>query len=112
MTAAASSVRTVEITRATRSVTLDEVAVREGDLLALVDDRVVAAGKTLPEVLGKSMDCARAASAEVITIYHGNSVADDEAAAVAGQLGTQFPRAELQVLHGGQPHYDYIISVE
>ena len=40
---AAGTVRTVEVTRATRSVTIDDLQVREGDLLGLLDDKVVAA---------------------------------------------------------------------
>ncbi|HEU5316906.1 MAG TPA: DAK2 domain-containing protein, partial [Chloroflexota bacterium] len=44
MAAAVGGVRTVEVTRATRSVTLDGVEVCEGDFLGLVDDKVVTAG--------------------------------------------------------------------
>ena len=48
MTGAAGAVRTVEVTRATRSVTIGELEVGEGDLLGLLDDKVVAAARPSP----------------------------------------------------------------
>jgi dihydroxyacetone kinase-like predicted kinase len=112
MSAAAGGVRTVEITRATRTVTLDGVDVARGDVLGLLDDKVVAAGTNLREVTCKALEGADARDAEVITVYHGVAVPEPEAAAFAAALRDAYPKAEIQLVPGGQPHYDYVISVE
>jgi DAK2 domain fusion protein YloV len=112
MSAAAGGVRTVEITRATRTVTLDGVDVARGDVLGLLDDKVVAAGTNLREVTCKALEGADARGAEVITVYHGVAVPEPEAAAFAAALRDAYPKAEIQLVPGGQPHYDYVISVE
>ena len=112
MMASAQGVRTVEITRATRTVTLENMAVREGDVLGLLDDRPVAAGGNLEEVARAALEQAGAAQAEVITVYHGQNTSHAQAARFVEQLRGCHPSAEIEVVDGGQPHYDYIISVE
>jgi dihydroxyacetone kinase-like predicted kinase len=112
MTDALRGVRTVEITRATRAVTLDGVAVSEGDLLGLLDDRLVAAGDDVLAVARQAMDGANAAGAEIVAVYRGEGVGESEAEAFMAALRAAYPQAEFELVAGGQPHYDYIISVE
>jgi len=109
---AAGAVRTVEVTRATRSVTLDEIAVREGDVLGLVDDKLVVAAATVQEAAERALDAASAQRSELITAYYGQAVDDTSAQQLGAALRTRFPKAEIEVVAGGQPHYDFIISVE
>ena len=112
MEAALSSVRTVEVTRATRDVELDGVSVRTGDLLGLVDDVVVAAGLDLLAVARGALDRAGGASAELLTVYRGADVPEADGAAFGAVVAAAYPRASVEVVLGGQPHYDYVISVE
>jgi DAK2 domain fusion protein YloV len=109
---AAGAVRTVEVTRATRSVTIDDLQVREGDLLGLLDDKVVAAAGTVADAAAQALDRAGAGKAEIITVYRGDAA--DEAAAndFVDSLRDRYPGAEVELVFGGQPHYDYLISVE
>jgi dihydroxyacetone kinase-like predicted kinase len=112
MAQAASTVRTVEVTRATRSVALDGLAVREGAALALLDDRPAVAAPDAPTAAQRALDRAGAATAGIITIYHGREVGGEAAQALAAALREHYPQAEVEVVDGGQPHYDYLISVE
>jgi DAK2 domain fusion protein YloV len=112
MQEAAGTVRSVEVTRATRSVTIGSVAIKEGDVVALLDDELVAAGCDVLEVARRALDQAGAAQAEMLTVYYGAEVGDDDAQRFAETLRAAYPKAELEVAPGGQPHYDYIISVE
>ncbi len=112
MAEAAARVRTVEVTRATRSVTINEIAVVEGDYLALLDDVVVhAAADPLTSAMA-ALDQAGAERAEIITVYRGESPGEAEAQAYVRALRQRYPSAEIELVYGGQPHYDYSISVE
>jgi DAK2 domain fusion protein YloV len=112
MESALLTVRTVEVTRATRDVDLDGVRVRLGDLLGLVDDVVVTAGTDLVSVAKVALDHAGGASAELLTVYRGADVSEADGQAFGDSMAGSFPRATVEVVHGGQPHYDFIISVE
>lgn len=112
MEAALTAVRTVEVTRATRDVELDGVSVRAGDLLGLVDDVVVTAGMDLQTVARGAIDHAGGGSAELLTVYRGSDVSEVDGDAFGASIATAYPRASVEVVLGGQPHYDFIISVE
>ena len=51
-------------------------------------------------------DCA------VISLYFGEGVTEEEAAALADRLEESFPEVEVEVSEGGQSVYSYIISIE
>jgi DAK2 domain fusion protein YloV len=112
MEAALSTVRTVEVTRATRDVELDGVRVRTGDLLGLVDDKVVTAGTDIQTVAIGAVDAAGGASAELLTVYRGADVSEADGDAFGAHISATYPRALVEVVVGGQPHYDFVISVE
>jgi dihydroxyacetone kinase-like predicted kinase len=112
MTAAAGAVRTVEITRATRSVTIDGLTVREGDAIGLLDDKLVAAATSAVEAAKQALGCAEAGRAELITVYRGAGVPESDAEGFQKAVKELYPDAEVELIAGDQPHYDYIISVE
>ena len=112
MEEAAERVRTVEVTRATRTVVINGVSVHEGDALGLLDDTVVSSAATALEAAVKALEAAGASSAELITIYRGQDVTANAGESFAQALRERFPHAEVELLEGGQPHYDYVISVE
>jgi dihydroxyacetone kinase-like predicted kinase len=49
---------------------------------------------------------------EIITIYYGESVAPEEAQALADEVAEAYPSQEVELVDGGQPHYQYIVSAE
>jgi dihydroxyacetone kinase-like predicted kinase len=53
-----------------------------------------------------------AAHRDSLTVYFGEDVSADEAAALAAEVGAKYPEAEVAVYEGGQPHYHYILSAE
>jgi dihydroxyacetone kinase-like predicted kinase len=48
----------------------------------------------------------------LITLYHGADADTQVAEALAARIREQFPNHEVDLHYGGQPHYDYIVSVE
>jgi DAK2 domain fusion protein YloV len=112
MEAAIKRVDTVEITRAVRSVQIDGVNVREGDIIGLVNGRLVTAGPDPTQVTRESLARMRAERHEIVTVYYGEDIEAAAAQTLAQQIKQWFPGVEIEVVNGGQPYYAYIISAE
>ncbi|MFA7248209.1 MAG: DAK2 domain-containing protein [Dehalococcoidia bacterium] len=112
MLAAMEAVRSVEVSRAVRAVTVDDVSVHEHDAIALVDGTLVAACATLEEALLAGLDRAGAAEAELVTLYIGVGAAPGAGASARALIEARFPGVEVEVIPGGQPHYPYLAGVE
>jgi len=112
MEQAAEEVQTVEITVATRSVQLNKVNVKEGEIIGLLNDTLVASGRSPEQVVRDVFRQMKAEDYEIITIYYGEGVTQEEAQALAARISQDYPEQEIELVHGGQPHYLYIISVE
>jgi DAK2 domain fusion protein YloV len=109
---AAASVRTFSVTHAVRDARLGGRKVKTGDAIALdPDDGLIAAGKDRIEV---AVDAARhvADGAELVTIHYGADADLDEAQRLAGRLSAALPGVEVEVHHGGQPHYAFLVAAE
>ncbi len=104
--------KTGEITVATRSVEIDGVKVEQGQVIALLDGKLVCSAKTVEEgclcMLGK----ANAGEHELITLFYGEELSVTEANRIADRVREAYPGQEIEVQDGGQPHYQLIISVE
>jgi hypothetical protein len=48
----------------------------------------------------------------LVTIYYGADTDCTEAEQIGESVKEKFPAQEVEVVAGGQPHYNYIISVE
>lgn len=112
MEAAAKHVHTGEVTIATRSVQMNGITVKEGQPIGLVDDGLAALGETVEDVVGKLLDRMHIEDRELVTIYYGDSISAEAAAALASAIRARYDHLELEVVDGGQPHYAYIVSVE
>jgi len=112
MTSAMERVHTGEVTRAVRDATIGGVAVRSGQVIGLVDDVLTVAGTDALAVTLDLLARMDAGSAELITLYRGAEATESDAAALRDQIETVFPDAAVELLPGGQPHYDYVLSVE
>jgi DAK2 domain fusion protein YloV len=100
----------IEITRASRSTTVDGQDVREGETIALLDGQVVAHGDDEAAVL---VDAAkRLTHAELFTLYSGADVDPARVQHAVQRLRAACPRAEVEVIDGGQPHYPFIVAAE
>jgi dihydroxyacetone kinase-like predicted kinase len=112
MTQAIGAVKTLEITSATRSVSLDGVRVKKGQYIGLLDDQLVVASDDLWEATRSLLGAAQADSADLITVYSGEDLTPQLFGQIAEQIRSAFPEQEVELLDGGQPHYPLMLSVE
>jgi DAK2 domain fusion protein YloV len=112
MSAAAKHIKTVEITTATRSARFDGIDVKEGQVIALIDDVLTAAGEDRTALTLQVLKQINTDQAEIVTVYYGDSISAREAETLGEQIRHGFPTQEIEIVSGAQPHYHYIISVE
>ena len=112
MNDAATAIRTLEVTNATRDVEIDGLSVRAGQYIGLIDDKLAAAGDDVEVVVRDLLAKAGGEKAERVTIYYGSDASQRQAKALVESLIEQFASAEFEVVEGGQPLYPYILSVE
>lgn len=112
MTAAMADVETGEITTAVRSVEVDGVDVAEGQTIVLHNGRLLAATKDLPSACMRFLEAAGAAEKELITLFYGEDLAPGQVNRIADAIRSRYPEQEVEVQDGGQPHYQFILSVE
>jgi hypothetical protein len=111
MEEARETVRTIEVTRAVRATSLGGVHIGEGDIIAIVDDKLKLAAPTVEDAVTRALDDLKG-QGSLITLYHGADTTEASAQALAKGLRQQFSSFEVEVVFGGQPHYNYIVSVE
>jgi DAK2 domain fusion protein YloV len=111
MQAALGGVTTVEVTRAVRDTVADGHQIHAGDVIALVDDRITQVGNDVGSVVEAAVKAAPTPP-ELITVYRGAGIREDEAAALADGLRELHPGVEIELHEGGQEHYPFILSLE
>ncbi|PWT77389.1 MAG: dihydroxyacetone kinase, partial [Chloroflexi bacterium] len=112
MEQAGKQVQTAEITQAVRAVQLDGINVSEGDIIGLVNNRLVTSGTDLQTVVIETLQRMNASTFEIITIYYGADISPESAGQMAQYVKERFPAQEIEVVEGGQPFYAYVISAE
>jgi len=112
MEAAGSRVKTIEVTRAVRSTQLNGLNIRKKQAIGLLDGDLLAAGNDTIDVLNKMLAKLDLGQAEIVTIYFGADTQPAEAEEVKAAIQGQHPELEVEVVQGGQPHYNYIVSIE
>ncbi len=112
MRKAATSVKTGEVTIATRSVEIDGVNVKEGQVIGLLDGQLSVSVDTIEGACLGLLVKASASDYELITLFYGGDLSHAEANRIADTIRRTYPSQEIEIQEGGQPHYQFIMSIE
>jgi len=112
MRKAASLVKTGEVTIATRSVEIDGVNVKEGQVIGLLDGKLCVSVDTIEGACLGLLEKASASDYELITLFFGGDLSHAEANRIADTIRKIYPSQEIEIQEGGQPHYQFIMSIE
>ncbi len=112
MRKAKSAVRSVEVTRAVRSTQLNGLKIRKKQAIGFLDGDLIAAGNNAINVLNEVLAKLNLNESEVITIYYGADTELAEAEQISVSIRQQHPQLQIEVIRGGQPYYNYIVSIE
>ncbi|RHB51231.1 DAK2 domain-containing protein [Exiguobacterium sp. AM39-5BH] len=112
MKAAASVVKSGQVTYAVRDTSIDGVEIRKDDHMAIAEKKIVASSASSLEAAKKLVDALVEADDEIITILTGEGSSAEDVAALSAYIESKNDEIEIEVHDGKQPLYSYIFSVE
>lgn len=112
MQEALTTVHTGQLTYAARDSVFDGHEIKEGEILGLVENQVTFTGTSMEEMLQKVVQALAQEDGEIVTVYYGQDVKEEDARHMQAMLEENFPDLEFTLVDGGQPIYYYLISVE
>jgi dihydroxyacetone kinase-like predicted kinase len=112
MVSALEDVDAGEITTATRTVELDGVDVEAGQNIGLLNGKLIVSGNTTSEVTLALLSKADMNVKERITLFTGNNITPKEVEEISDLIQKHYPKHEVEIHEGGQPHYQFLISLE
>ncbi len=110
MAAAAAAVATGEVTRASREVELNGLAIQRGDWLGLADGEPVAGGDDFAEVTLEVVTRLLAQPRSLLTLLTGAEPPPLDG--LVERLESAHPELDVEVHEGGQPHYSLLLGAE
>ena len=107
-----SGVATGEITYAVRDTVIDDHEIKEGNIMGIGDDGILAVGEDLEATTIEMIENMVDEDSGMISVYYGEDVKEEDANKLVEKLEEKFPDVEVECYMGGQPVYYYITSVE
>lgn len=109
---ALSNVKTGQITYAVRDSKVNNIAIKEGDIMEMVEDKVVAVSDNKETAILNVLDKIVSDETEIVTIYAGEDITDDTLNEVIKKAEEKFPDLDIASYRGEQPIYYYVVSAE
>lgn len=106
------NVKVGQVTHAVRTTVSGRFHINEGDIIGLNDKRILAKGTDIEETVLTLLAKMKEDSHEVITLYYGKDVTEEQASALQAKAEEKYPDCEVDIHYGGQPVYYYILSLE
>jgi hypothetical protein len=104
-------VKTGEITYAIRDSKNNGIEIKKDEYMGLLDGDIVFSMPSRMEATKKLVEKMVEDRSEIITIMYGKNVKEEEVNEIVDYIETEFD-LEVDLIHGGQEVYSYIISVE
>ncbi|MBO5346593.1 MAG: DAK2 domain-containing protein [Lachnospiraceae bacterium] len=105
-------VKTGQVTYAVRDTMIDDKEIKCGDFMGIGDKGILAVGTDMSAITLEMVDAMMDEDAELVSIYYGSDISEEEAAALSDAISSKYAYADVELQYGGQPIYYYVISVE
>ena len=107
-----STVKTGSITYAVRDTEMDGIEIKEGNILGLIEGKIKEVGEDKFEVTEKVISDMVDEESELITIFYGADVKEEEVNDFISKLEEKYEDLDIQCYKGEQPLYYFLVSVE
>lgn len=112
MVEALSTVKSGQVTYAVRDTVINDIEVKEGNIIGLAEGKLLAAGEGVNEITTNLIEKLVDEDSAIITLFYGEDTSKEDAEALASDLEEKFEDIDVELHYGGQPLYYYLISVE
>ena len=112
MNSAKDNAVSAQITFAVRDTTVDGMEIHDGDILGIVEGKIKYVDKTVHESALNIIKGYVNDETALVTLFYGSDTTEEEADKLSTEAEELYPDVEFSVLYGGQPVYNYFISIE
>ena len=106
-----SAVTCISTTHAVRDSQVDGLEIHRGQAMGIIDEKIRCVSDSEEECIARLADGIK--NVTMVTVFYGNSISPEEADKVYSILNHSLSSdTEISLIKGGQPVYDYIISLE
>ena len=112
MDEASQHVKTGMVTYAIRDSEYNGIEIKQGDIIGLHNGQIEFSGSSIQEVVTEMMKNIVTDDDELITVYYGADVKEEDAKNIADSIEQEYDFCDVECHNGGQPLYYYLISVE
>ena len=106
------NVKAGQVTHAVRTTNVNGFSITEGDIIGLDDKKILAKSNSIDETVLTLLEKLKEDQHEVITLYYGEGVTEEDAKALSEKVQEAFPDCDVDYHFGGQPVYYYLLSLE
>lgn len=106
------NVKAGQVTHAVRKTSVNGFDIEEGDIIGLDDKKILAKGNDIGETVLDLLKAMKEEWHEIITLYYGEDVTEEQADALTKRISEEFPDCDVDYRYGGQPIYYYMLSLE
>ena len=101
-----------QVTYAVRDTMIDDKEIHQGDYMGIGDSGIISVGKDVLSTTVEMIDVMVADDKEMVTIYYGQDVKEEDAEELLNTVSNKYPDIECDLQYGGQPIYYYFVSAE
>ena len=105
-------VTTISVTYAVRDTVFEGKDIKEGNIIGMQEDTITTVAESVKKCAEELLDQTVTEDTELISIYYGADVSQQEAQMIKQYAEEKFSDCEIELQKGGQPLYYYIISIE
>jgi len=112
MLEALKAVKSGQVTFAVRDTVMNEIDVKEGNIIGIAEGNLLAAGEDVEETTVRLVEDLVDEDTAIITLFYGEDVTESQASDLGNILEAKYEDIDIELYYGGQPLYYYLISVE
>ena len=112
MTDALDTVVSGEVTKANRDTTINEVEIHQDDYLGIIDGDIKVAETDIITAASSMVEKMLDEDSEIVTVMYGRDSNKKEAQELVEAVKEKHDDLEFEIHDGGQPVYNFLISVE
>ena len=105
-------VKTGQVTYAVRDTVMNDIDVKEGNIIGIAEGKLLSAGEGVDEITTTLVEKLVDEDTAIVTLFYGEDVSEESANELRDLLEEKFEDIDVELYYGGQPLYYYLISVE
>lgn len=105
------AVRCALVSQANRDALMDGIEVKDGHYIGICDGAILSDAPEATDALLALAENCGTDEHDVALLFYGSGISEEEAAQAVSLLEEKYPLTEFKAIYGGQPVYNYILTL-